>query len=135
MSAAILSVPGTSKCFVGSVAAYSLSSRTALLGWTPEDTAKYDGPNPELVIKLATHLRGALGSTWCLGESGATGPTRPDAYRASISGPGYCAFGLVHEKGESWGSEVDIPQPKTRDENMVAFAEKGLQFLLDRLEK
>lgn len=134
MSAAILSVPGTSKCFVGSVAAYSLSSRTALLGWTPEDTAKYEYAH-RISALPASVLRGALGSTWCLGESGATGPTRPDAYRASISGPGYCAFGLVHEKGESWGSEVDIPQPKTRDENMVAFAEKGLQFLLDRLEK
>ncbi len=41
MGAAILTVPGTSKCFKGSVAAYSLPSRIAFLGWKEEDLKGY----------------------------------------------------------------------------------------------
>ncbi|KZV84054.1 hypothetical protein EXIGLDRAFT_727679 [Exidia glandulosa HHB12029] len=134
MSAAILSIPGTSKCFLGGVTAYSLESRKAFLGWTDENVKTYNGPNPELVLGLARHLRKTLVTTWCLAESGATGPTRPDVYRPDIEGPGYCAYGLVREDGGEWGKEVRVPQPKTRDENMVALAEEGLKFLLEHLE-
>lgn len=86
------------------------------------------------MVGLARHLRGTLMTTWCLAESGVTGPTRPDVYRAGIAGPGYCAYGLVRENGETRGKEVQVAQPKTRDENMVALAEEGLKFLLEHLE-
>jgi len=135
MGAAILSVPGTSKCFKGSLAAYSLESRIAFLGWTRENLDNYKGPDEQVVIGLASHLRKTLSSTWTLSESGVCGPTRPDVYRADIEGPGYCVFAVVGE-GESRivSKEVRIPQPKTREENMVAMAEEGLKLVLDTLK-
>ncbi|KIK58331.1 hypothetical protein GYMLUDRAFT_45542 [Collybiopsis luxurians FD-317 M1] len=147
MSAAILSVPGTSKCFQGGMAAYSLESRITFLGWTKEDLENYRGPTEQIALNLALHLRSTLSSTWCLSESGICGPTRPDVWRKEIKGPGYCAYGLVGGRGvvgaEGKGDasvplqtskEIDVPQPKTREENMVAFAEEGLRFLLDTLK-
>lgn len=93
------------------------------------------GPDEQLVIGLASHLRKTLSSTWTLSESGVCGPTRPDVYRADIEGPGYCVFAVVGE-GESKivSKEVRIPQPKTREENMVAMAEEGLKLVLDTLK-
>jgi len=135
MGAAILTVPGTSKCFKGSIAAYSLESRIAFLGWTKENLQSYKGPNEQIVIGLASHLRQSLSSTWCLSESGVCGPSRPDTYRADIEGPGYCAFAVVGGGEERVVSkEVRVPQPKTREENMVAMAEEGLKLLLDTLK-
>jgi nicotinamide mononucleotide (NMN) deamidase PncC len=92
----------------------------------------YKGPNEEIVIGLASHLRKTLSSTWCLSESGVCGPSRPDVYRADIEGPGYCALAVVGERIAS--KEVRVPQPKTREENMIAMAEEGLRLLLDTLK-
>ncbi|KAJ3993409.1 hypothetical protein F5050DRAFT_717747 [Lentinula boryana] len=134
MGAAILTVPGTSKCFKGSMAAYSLESRIAFLGWTRDILNGYKGPDEQIVIGLASHLRKTLSSTWCLSESGVCGPSRPDVYRPEIEGPGYCAFAVVGEGNKVVSKEVRIPQPKNREENMVAMAEEGLKLLLDTLK-
>ncbi|KAF5387521.1 hypothetical protein D9757_006594 [Collybiopsis confluens] len=134
MSAAILSVPGTSKCFRGGMAAYSLESRIAFLGWTKKDLEGYRGPNEEIVLNLASSMITSLGTTWCLSESGVCGPTRPDTYRKEIEGPGYCVYGIVGQGGVRIGKEIRVPQPKSREENMVAMAEEGLKFLLDTLK-
>ncbi|KAF9075680.1 hypothetical protein BDP27DRAFT_1380388 [Rhodocollybia butyracea] len=134
MGAAILSVPGTSRCFKGSMAAYSLESRITFLGWTSDAITNYRGPDEQIVIGLASHLRNTLSSTWCLSESGVCGPSRPDAYRPEIEGPGYSAFAVVGEGDRVVSKEVRVPQPKNREENMVAIAEEGLKFLLDTLK-
>lgn len=43
-------------------------------GWTPENTASYSGPTPEVVAGMAENVRAKLGSTYCICESGTAGP-------------------------------------------------------------
>lgn len=66
--AALLSQPGTSRIFKGGATLYTLESRIAFAGWTRADIEGYAGPNPKLVEGLARHVRGTLGSTYCVGE-------------------------------------------------------------------
>ncbi|TNY19676.1 hypothetical protein DMC30DRAFT_417681 [Rhodotorula diobovata] len=143
VSSAILSVPGTSGVFAGSVVAYQLGARERWLGWTDDDTASYDGPTEAICLKLASSCRSQLSSTYCVAESGCAGPGRPDKYRAEVDGPGYCALGLVGEGGTSKGRTVRVPQRRggeegagagARAENMVKFGEAMLELLLEELE-
>lgn len=54
---------------------YTLESRIAFAGWTPEHIKSYSGPTPEIVAGLASNVRGKLGSTYTVSESGTAGPT------------------------------------------------------------
>ncbi|BGP51923.1 hypothetical protein JCM10450v2_007883 [Rhodotorula kratochvilovae] len=136
VSSTILSLPGTSAVFAGSVVAYQLKAREAWLGWGKEQTQGYDGPTEAICLSLASSCRAQLGSTYALAESGVAGPGRPDVYRAEIDGPGYCPLALVSE-GRDVGRTVRVPQGdggKSRAENMVAFAEAMLELLLEELQ-
>jgi nicotinamide mononucleotide (NMN) deamidase PncC len=68
VSAALLSTPGASKIYKGGLTLYTLESRIAFAGWTQENIDNYDGPTPQLVAGLATHVRQTLKSTYCVGE-------------------------------------------------------------------
>lgn len=70
VSAALLSTPGASRFYKGGLTLYTLESRIAFAGWTQENVDNYDGPTPKLVEGLASHLRGTLNSTYCIGEVG-----------------------------------------------------------------
>lgn len=54
---------------------YTLDSRIAFGGWTPADISAYKGPTPAIVAGLAEHVRGTLGSSFAIAESGTAGPT------------------------------------------------------------
>lgn len=75
ISAALLSIPGSSRFYKGGTTLYTLESRVAFAGWTQASIDNYHGPNPDLVAGLAKHVRGTLGSTYTIGESGTAGPT------------------------------------------------------------
>ncbi|EXJ80138.1 hypothetical protein A1O1_08280 [Capronia coronata CBS 617.96] len=70
VSAALLATPGASRIYKGGVTLYTLESRLAFAGWTQSNIDNYDGPTPQLVAGLATHVRDALKSTYCVGEPG-----------------------------------------------------------------
>jgi hypothetical protein len=44
-------------------------------GWTQENIKAYNGPTPDLVAGLASHVRGTLKSSYTISESGTAGPT------------------------------------------------------------
>ncbi|KAF9238129.1 hypothetical protein BU15DRAFT_88530 [Melanogaster broomeanus] len=73
VSAALLSVPGASKWY-------------AWGRWSDADVKSYLGPTPELVSRLAVSVRIQLGTTYCIGESGATGPTVPGTPYTHVAG-------------------------------------------------
>lgn len=75
VSAALLATPGASRIYKGGVTLYTLESRIAFAGWTQHNIDTYDGPTPELVAGLATHVRDTLKSTYCVGEVCVSGPT------------------------------------------------------------
>ena len=70
ISAALLSTPGASRIYKGGLTLYTLESRVAFVGWTQANIDKYDGPNPQLVVELASHVRQSLKSTYAVGEVG-----------------------------------------------------------------
>ena len=75
VSAALLSVAGSSRFYAGGAVLYTLGSRTALAGVPAEAYANYQGTTPEMLATLAESLRERLGATWCIAESGVAGPT------------------------------------------------------------
>ena len=75
ISAALLSTPGASKIYKGGLTLYTLESRVAFAGWTQENIQAYRGPTEDVVKGLADNVRGTLGATYCICESGTAGPT------------------------------------------------------------
>ena len=47
----------------------------AFAGWTEENIKSYKGPTEDVVKGLAEDVRGKLGATYCVCESGTAGPT------------------------------------------------------------
>lgn len=68
VSAALLATPGASRIYKGGLTLYTLESRIAFAGWTQANIDNYDGPTPDLVAGLASHVRDTLKSTYTVGE-------------------------------------------------------------------
>ncbi|KAG9248505.1 competence/damage-inducible protein-like protein cinA [Calycina marina] len=126
ISAALLSIPGASGFYKGGLMLYTLESRVAFAGWTEANTAAYEGPTPDVVTFLATNVRGKLGSTYTICESGTAGPTGGNTPTRT---PGYVALVISSEKG-TFTREV-MTGSSDRGENMVAFATEALTLLRD----
>jgi PncC family amidohydrolase len=75
ISAALLSVPGASAYFLGGAVVYTREARTELLALTREALAEVPPSTEAYALVLARGMRVKLGTTWCLAEIGATGPT------------------------------------------------------------
>jgi PncC family amidohydrolase len=127
LSASILSQPGASGIYRGGLTLYTLPSRVAYAGWTAEDTANYRGPSTAIVAGLARHVRGDLGSTYTLAESGTAGPTGGNTPNRR---PGYVALAVDCERG-TFVREVETGLGPDRTGNMVRFAAEGLVLLRD----
>jgi len=75
VSAALLAIPGASAYFVGGGVIYTRFARSALLGIGDGDLAGFRPATERYALLLANCAREALGATWGIGETGATGPT------------------------------------------------------------
>src|SRR5947207_10530405 len=73
ISAALLSVPGASRYYLGGGVLYTLKSRIALAGMSPETYEHYRGTTPEMLQALAEAMRARLEAIWCVAESGLAG--------------------------------------------------------------
>jgi len=78
ISASLLSTPGASGFYKGGLTLYTLESRIAFAGWSPENIKNYKGPTPEIVAGLAENVQGKLRSNYVICESGTAGPTGGD---------------------------------------------------------
>lgn len=75
ISAALLAVPGASAYFMGGGVVYTRAAKSTLLRL---DEAMLIEPRPATeahAMILARGIRSALGTSWGIGETGATGPT------------------------------------------------------------
>lgn len=127
VSAALLAVPGASAYFLGGTVVYTRAAREALLAIP---AAKLDGVRASTepyAALLAAGAREKLGTTWGLGETGATGPTGnrygDAAGHACIAVSGPVARSLTIETGHG-----------DRAGNMREFAAGLLQLLVECLE-
>jgi nicotinamide-nucleotide amidase len=126
ISAALLAVPGASAYFVGGGVVYTRAAKSALLRL---DEAMLIEPRPATeahAMILARGVRGALGTTWGIGETGATGPTGnrygDAAGHACLAVAGPTERATTLETGQA-----------DRQANMDAFALAALRLLLDEL--
>ena len=126
VSAALLSVPGASACFVGGTVIYTVAASRAWMAGAIEVPAGMRGATETFAGYLATSVRLKVGSTWGIGEAGAAGPANPNGDPA----------------GHSWLA-VDGPSSATRHvltglddrlDNMVAFTAAALQLFAEGLE-
>jgi PncC family amidohydrolase len=75
VSASLLSVPGASAYFVGGTVVYTIDASRALLRGVVDTPEGLRGATEEFALWQAESVRGRLGATWGLGETGAAGPT------------------------------------------------------------
>ena len=122
LSAALLSVGGASKYYVGGGVVYTLASRTALVGVPAERYVDYRGTTPEMLAELAETIRHRLRATWGIAESGLAGLTGgrfgapAGRTTVSVAGP------VVRTEGTEAGLT-------DREMNMVEFTTLALRFL------
>jgi nicotinamide-nucleotide amidase len=128
LSAALLWVPGASRYYAGGGVVYTLNSRVALAGISPEEVADYRGTTPEMLASVAESMRNRLNATWCLAESGLAGPTPgrsgapPGRTTVSVAGP--VKRTEVYETGLN-----------DRETNMVEFTTLALRLLTNVLDE
>ncbi|HEV2302072.1 MAG TPA: CinA family protein [Stellaceae bacterium] len=75
ISAALLAVAGASAYFMGGAVVYTRQSRRALLDIPEEALAGIRPSTEDYALLFARAVRQSMGTTWALGETGATGPT------------------------------------------------------------
>lgn len=124
VSAALLAVPGASAYFLGGAVVYTQPARTALLAITDEDMAGMRSSSEPYARLLARTVRGRLGATWGIAETGAAGPggnrygDAPGHSCIAVSGPTERIVTIETGRAD-------------RAANMRAFAAAALDLLTD----
>lgn len=122
IAATLLAVPGASAYFVGGAVVYTRTARSALLGIGDADMAGMRPSTEAYALLLARRVRERHGTTWGLGETGATGPTG-NRYGDSA---GHCCIAVAGPREIAVTLETGSPM---RPENMRAFALRALAEL------
>lgn len=122
INAILVAVPGASTYYLGGAVIYTASSRSGLLGITPQDMRDMRSATEPFAQLLARRVREKTGATWGLAETGATGPLGNrygDAPgHACLAVSGFLEKTLTIETGSS-----------DREANMHVFARKALELL------
>jgi nicotinamide-nucleotide amidase len=122
ISAALLSVSGASRYYLGGGVIYTCKAMVALLELTPDKLEGIRSATEPMARLLAETVRTKLGADWGLAETGATGPTGnrygDAAGHACLAVSGSRKASRVLETGSS-----------DRMANMVAFANAALELL------
>ena len=122
ISAALLAVPGASAYFIGGGVVYTQAARRAILRVDDEAVKGIRSSTEAYAQVEARAIQNLLGTTWGLGETGATGPTGnrygDAAGHACIAVAGPVARVITIETGES-----------DREANMWTFPRAALELL------
>jgi nicotinamide-nucleotide amidase len=122
IAAALLAAPGASAYFVGGGVIYTQKARAVLL---EEDLGRHPGMRPSTeayAVLEARAIRARLGTTWGLGETGATGPSG-NRYGDA---PGHSCIAVVGPETRSLTIETG---QSDREANMWRFAKDALALL------
>ena len=126
IAAALLAVPGASAYFIGGAVVYTKASRAALMGITDADMTGLRPSTEPYALLLARRARDKIGATWALSETGATGPSG-NRYGDAAGHTCVAVAGPVEKAATLETGHAD------RRANMEAFAERGLELLLEVL--
>lgn len=128
VSAALLAAPGASAYFMGGGVIYTRTARSAILGIEEADIAGFRPATERYALLLANRARDKLGTTWGIGETGATGPTGNRYGDAS----GHACIAVAGPVSRAMTIETGSPD---RVANMRAFAAGLLALLRAALEE
>lgn len=122
ISAALLSVPGASKYYLGGAVVYTGKARMVLMDLPREAVAGMRSSTEPYALLLARTVRERFGTTWGVSETGAAGPT----------GNGYgdaAGHTVVAIAGPLEAAVVIETGSEDRSANMIAFAAAALDLL------
>lgn len=122
ISAALVVVPGASAYYVGGSVVYTRVSHKGLLGVPDEAMEGMRASTEEYALLNARTIREALGTTWALAETGASGPTGNRYGDAS----GHACIAVVGPVERAITVETGDTD---REANMWAFAKAALDLL------
>ena len=123
LCAALLSIPGASAYFLGGGVIYTGAARRGLLRLPAELPAETRSASEPYASLCARTIRDALGATWGLAETGATGPTG-NRYGDSA---GHCCLAVAGPVELVVTLETGSDD---REGNMWTFAGAGLDLLM-----
>lgn len=127
ISAALLSVPGASKYFLGGSVVYTERARESLMGIRPSDMANMRSASEPYAVYLAETVVNRFQTDWGLAETGAAGPTGNRYGDAA----GHCCLALAGAENESLVIKTGATD---RFENMQHFSTRALELLLQTLK-
>ncbi|MFD8567306.1 CinA family protein [Streptomyces sp. NPDC057694] len=78
VAAELVSVPGASKAFRGSVTAYATELKHTVLGVDAGLLAAHGAVHPDVALQMAAGVRDALGAHWGIATTGVAGPEPQD---------------------------------------------------------
>lgn len=126
ISAALLAVPGASAYFVGGAVLYTRQAHKLLLELSVDSVKGLRAATEAHTLVVARHTLKRFGTTWCLAEHGAAGPTG-NSYGDAAGHSCIAIAGLTERAMTLETGSAD------RVENMEAFAAAALDFLIDAL--
>jgi len=124
IAAALLAVPGASAYFLGGAVVYTKFARWELLGIGDADMQGIRPSTEAYSLLIARRVRERHGSTWAIGETGATGPTG-NRYGDAAGHNCLAVVGPVEKTVTLETGSAD------RVANMEAFARRALEMLID----
>lgn len=122
VSAALVAVPGASRFFVGGAVLYTRPAFLEVLGERREMLRGLRGSTAPFSLALARATRETFGSTWAIGETGASGPSG-NRYGDP---PGHAALAVAGPVEKTEIVETGLDE---RQENMWLFAAAALQLV------
>ncbi len=122
IAAALLAVPGASAYFVGGAVIYTKVSRAALLGIADAEMANMRASTEAYALLCARRIREKNGTTWGLGETGATGP-KGNRYGDAAGHSCMAVVGPIERAITLETGSAD------RRANMDSFAKRALELL------
>ena len=126
IAAALLAVPGASAYFLGGAVVYTKTARGALLGITDAEMQGLRPSTEAYALLNARRVRERLGTTWALGETGATGPTG-NRYGDAAGHTCIAVAGPLERAATLETGSAERPA------NMDAFAGRALALLLEAI--
>jgi nicotinamide-nucleotide amidase len=137
ISAALLAVPGASKYFMGGAVVYTRHARRNLLGLEGLAPGLRSSTEPYVLIH-ANRIREQFDTTWGFAEAGAAGPPNDKGLGNGYGdAAGHSCFAVVGKVGfavTERTTTLETGKPDRLD-NMLAFANEGLKFLLQEVSR
>ncbi len=122
ISAALLAIPGASAYFLGGAVIYTQAARRALLRIDDQDVKGIRSSTQAYALVKARTIRELLGTTWGVGETGATGP----AGNRYGDAPGHACIAVVGPCERVITLET---RRDDRESNMWEFTRAALELL------